>query len=322
MERSWVTLVVAQKRMETQDIASFELVHPDGGELLPFSAGAHIDVEPARGLVRQYSLCNHPAERNRYVIAVLRESKSRGGSVAMIDRVAQGDRIRISEPRNHFALVPEAKRALLFAGGIGVTPILCMAERLAHGGVPFVFHYANRSRARTAFLKHIERSGFADKVRWHFDDEAGGEVLDLKTALGAPDEGTHVYTCGPAGFIKAVLGTAERAGWPAAQLHREYFAPAVDTPAGEGGAFSVRIASTGRTFEIPAGRPVIDVLAEHGISIPVSCQQGVCGTCVTGVLEGVPEHHDMFMTDEEHARNDRFTPCCSRARTALLVLEL
>jgi vanillate O-demethylase ferredoxin subunit len=317
-----LTVVVAKKRVEAEDIVSFELVHPSGGELLRFSAGSHIDVEPSPGLVRQYSLCNHPDDRNRYLIAVLREPVSRGGSVAMIDCVAEGDLIRISEPRNHFVLVPEAKRVLLFAGGIGVTPILCMAERLSQSDIPFTFHYANRSRARTAFLERIENSSFADKLHFHFDDEAGGPMLDLPTVIGIPEDGTHLYVCGPAGFIKAVLGTAERAGWPAARLHREYFAPVADTSAREGGLFAVRIASTGECFEIPAGRRVIDVLAERGFEIPVGCEQGICGTCVTRVLEGVPEHHDMFMTDEEHARNDQFTPCCSRAKSSLLVLDL
>jgi vanillate O-demethylase ferredoxin subunit len=322
VERSWLTVRVARKHVEADNIVSFELVPAAGGELPAFSAGSHIDVEVQPGLVRHYSLCNPPAERDRYLIAVLREPKSRGGSVAMLDQVKEGQQIHISEPRNHFQLVGEARRFKLFAGGIGVTPILCMAERLANSDIPFTFHYANRSRGRTAFLERIQSSVFASHVNLHFDDEAGGKMLDLQGAIGAMEEGTHLYVCGPTPFIKGVLETAERAGWPSSHLHREYFVSTEPDAATTGGTFSVRIASTGKTLTVPAGRAVIDILAENGIDVPTSCQQGVCGTCVTRVLEGIPEHHDMFMTDEEHARNDQFTPCCSRSKTPLLVIDI
>ena len=287
MERAWLTVRVARKQVEADNIVSFELVPADGGELPAFSAGSHIDVEVQPGLVRQYSLCNPSAERHRYLIAVLREPKSRGGSVAMLDRVAEGQQIRISEPRNHFQLVADARRVKLFAGGIGVTPILCMAERLANSEIPFSFHYANRSRGRTAFLQRIQSSAFASQVTFHFDDEAGGKMLDLQAAIGAVEEGTHLYVCGPAAFIKSVLETAERAGWPSSHLHREYFVSSEPEAVTTGGTFSVRIASTGKTLTVPAGRAVIDVLSENGIDVPTSCQQGVCGTCVTRVLEGI-----------------------------------
>ncbi len=313
---------VARKRVEADNIVSFELVLAGGGELPAFSAGSHVDVEVRPGMVRQYSLCNPPAERDRYLIAVLREAQSRGGSVAMLDQVGEGQQIRISAPRNLFPLVGEATRVKLFAGGIGVTPILCMAERLANSDIPFSFHYANRSRSRTAFLERIQSSAFAVHVHFHFDDEAGGQMLDLQSAIGAATEGTHLYVCGPGAFIKSVLGTAERAGWSSSHLHREYFVSSELDAAATSGTFSVRIASTGKTLTIPAGRAVIDVLAENGVDVPTSCQQGVCGTCVTRVLAGIPEHHDIFMTDEEHARNDQFTPCCSRSKTPLLVIDI
>jgi vanillate monooxygenase ferredoxin subunit len=322
VERSWLTVLVARKRIEADNIASFELLPVGGGELPAFSAGSHIDVEVRPGIVRQYSLCNPPTERHRYLIAVLREPRSRGGSVAMLDHVGEGDPLRISAPRNLFPLVGEATRVKLFAGGIGVTPILCMAERLANSEIPFSFHYANRSRGRTAFLERIQSSAFAAQVHFHFDDEAGGQMLDLQSAIGTAAQGTHLYVCGPAAFIKSVLETAACAGWPTARLHREYFVSNEPDAAAPNGTFSVRIASTGQTLLVPADRAVTDVLAENGIDVPTSCQQGVCGTCVTRVLAGIPEHHDMFMTDEEHARNDQFTPCCSRSKTPLLVIDL
>jgi vanillate O-demethylase ferredoxin subunit len=322
VERSWLTVHVARKRVEADNIVSFELVLAGGGELPAFSAGSHIDVEVRPGMVRQYSLCNPPGERDRYLIAVLREPRSRGGSVAMLDHLDEGQRIHISAPRNLFPLVGEARRIKLFAGGIGVTPILCMAERLANSGIPFSFHYANRSRSRAAFLERIRSSAFAGSVQFHFDDEVGGPMLDLQNAIGAATEDTHLYVCGPAAFIKSVLETAERAGWPSSQLHREYFVSSALEAAAPSGMFSVRIASTGKILTVPSGRTVVDVLAENGIEVPMSCQQGVCGTCVTRVLEGIPEHHDVFMTDEEHARNDQFTPCCSRSKTPLLVIDI
>jgi vanillate monooxygenase ferredoxin subunit len=322
VERSWLTVRVAKKRAEAEDVFSFELLPPEGVQLPAFSAGSHIDVEVQPGLIRQYSLCNHPAERNRYLIAVLREHNSRGGSVAMIDGVQAGQALRISEPRNHFTLEPDARRVKLFAGGIGITPILCMAEQLAHSNVPFTFHYANRTRSRAAFLQRIESSSFADRVQWHFDDGAAGRMPDIQSAVGSPEPGTHLYVCGPTGFIKAVLETAERAHWPSSHLHREYFLAAEPVATASEGAFSVRIASTGVTLAVPPDKAVIDVLADHGIDVPVSCKQGVCGTCLTRVLKGTPEHRDLFMTDAEHSKNDQFTPCCSRSKTSLLILDL
>ncbi|MDB5460567.1 MAG: Vanillate O-demethylase oxidoreductase, partial [Caulobacteraceae bacterium] len=291
-----MTLLVAARIHEATDIVSFELVDPEGRELPPFSAGSHIDVEVAPGLVRQYSLCNPPAERRRYQIGVLREPRSRGGSEALHERLQPGDRIRVGEPRNHFPLASDASRHLLFAGGIGVTPILCMAERLAHTGAPFALHYAARSRDRAAFTDRVGACGGA----LYFDDEPQSGRLDLQALLRRPEPDAHVYVCGPAGFIAAVLDTAARAGWSEAQLHREFFAPAEPADDAASDSFEIQIASSGQVLTVPAGRPVIDVLAEHGVDIPVSCEQGVCGTCVTRVLEGVPDHRDMFMTGAEH----------------------
>jgi vanillate O-demethylase ferredoxin subunit len=322
VKQPWIPAVVARARLEAQDVRSFELVRPDGGELPSFTPGSHIDVVLKNGLIRQYSLCNASSERHRYVIGVLREPQSRGGSVALFDDLDEGDSLRISAPRNHFGIASEARAVLLFAGGIGITPILCMARELAHRAVPFQLFYACRSRSRAAFVDQIGHSAFAQQTHLHFDDESAGSTLDLAAILRQPQPDGHLYVCGPPGFIKAVLDTAARSGWPPQQLHREHFQSQPEASPTAVDGFSVRIASTGATYYIPPDRPVIDVLREHGIAIPVSCEQGVCGTCVTGILEGMPEHHDMFMTDQEHAQNNCFTPCCSRAKTPLLVLDL
>jgi vanillate O-demethylase ferredoxin subunit len=227
--------------------------------------------------------------------------------------------LAISAPKNHFPLAA-APRTLLLAGGIGITPLLAMAETLAARDAAFDLHYCARSASLAAFRERMMTARFADRVHFYFDDAPAG-TLDMAALLAQPDPDTHLYVCGPAGFIEHVLATARQQGWAQSQLHVEYFAgTAVDT-SGDG-AFDVELASSGKVVTIPAGRTVIQVLAEHGVDIPYSCEEGVCGTCLTRVLDGVPEHRDVYLTDEEHAANDQFTPCCSRARSRRLVLDL
>lgn len=315
-----IAVRVTRKNREAEGIASFELARIDGGPLPSFSAGSHIDVHVDAGVVRQYSLCNDPRETHRYLIAVLRDPNSRGGSIAMHERIREGDVISISEPRNHFPLV-QARRSVLLAGGIGVTPLLCMAERLDNIGADFEMHYCSRSRERTAFLDRISASSFAQRAHFHFDDDAAGAELDLAALLARPDGDTHLYTCGPAGFIDHVTSAAKQYGWSSDNIHLEYFGAQQQASSADG-EFEVRIASSGRCYTIPAGKTVVRVLEENGIDIPISCEQGVCGTCITRVLDGTPDHRDLFFTDEEKAKNDQFTPCCSRAKTRTLVLDL
>jgi vanillate O-demethylase ferredoxin subunit len=315
-----IPVKVVSRRTKAEGIASFELARTDGGALPPFPAGAHIDVEIRPGLVRQYSLCNDPAETHRYLIAVLRDPNSRGGSVAMHELIEVGSVIGISEPKNHFPLVPAA-RYLLFAGGIGITPILCMAERLMRTGADFTMHYCARSPGRTAFMERIAASGFADRVHFHFDAGEPGQKLDLPAVLAQAGLDAHLYVCGPAGFIDFVTGTARNSGWPAEAMHQEYFGAAPQETSANT-AFEVKVASTGRTYPVPADKTVVQALAEHGVEILVSCEQGVCGTCITRVLDGTPDHRDMYFSEDEQALNDQFTPCCSRAKSPLLVLDL
>jgi vanillate O-demethylase ferredoxin subunit len=322
MLQSWMSLVVAKTWRETADVHGFDLVDPEGRELPPFTAGAHVDVEIQPGLVRQYSLCNDPRRRDHYQIAVLRESASRGGSAGLLDRVEAGQTLRVSEPRNHFALEPSARRTLLIAGGIGITPILCMAERLAYTGATFELHYAARSPARAPFLERIRGSAFADRTRVYFSEGPGASRLDLGAMLADPVPGAHLYVCGPARLIEAALATAKARGWPASRTHREFFAPPEGAEHGPAEAFEVEIASSGQVITVPADQTVTQVLAAHGIEVATSCEQGVCGTCVTRVLEGVPDHRDFYLTAEEQAAGDQMTLCCSRARTRRLVLDL
>jgi vanillate O-demethylase ferredoxin subunit len=315
-----IAVKVRRRAQEALDIVSLELVRPDGSALPGFSAGSHIDVQLPGGLTRQYSLCNDAAEQHRYRIAVLRDPATRGGSAAVHDAVREGDTLLISEPRNHFPLV-HAQRTLLFAGGIGVTPLLCMAQRLAAIGADFTLHYCTRSRDRTAFADEIATSAWRDRAQFHFDDGEAAQKLQLEQVLAQPQAGMHLYVCGPTGFISWVVDTAQRLGWPKDQVHLEYFAAAPQDTGGDR-AFQVQIASSGAVYKVPAGQTVVHALQAHGIEILTSCEQGVCGTCITRVLRGECDHRDLYFTDEEKARHDQFTPCCSRAKSELLVLDL
>ncbi len=312
---------VARKQTEALDICSLDLVATDGAALPAFDAGAHVDVHLQGGLVRQYSLCNPPGETQRYQIAVLRDAASRGGSQAVHEAVPEGATLRISAPKNHFPLAAGAPHHLLLAGGIGITPLLAMAEQLTAQGQPFELHHCTRSRERTAFVERVAASAFAGRVCHHFDDGDAAQKLDIAATLRAAPAGTHLYVCGPQGFMDAVLAAGRAAGWPEERLHREYFAAAPVDHANDG-AFELEIASSGRVIPVRADQSALAALLAAGFDIPMSCEQGVCGTCLTRVKAGTPEHHDQYLTPEEQAANDQFLPCCSRAKTPRLVLEL
>ena len=314
-----LTVQVINKRVEAREIVSFELALPDGSPLPAFTPGAHIDVHIDEGLVRQYSLCNDSGERHRYRIAVLRTPDSRGGSIGMHDRITEGALVRIGEPRNHFEM-RSAGHVLLLAGGIGVTPLLAMAGALARKDQPFEMHYCARTQAGMAFRDEIASSPFAHRVRFHADDGRPEQRFDLQGTLASCPPGTELYVCGPAGFMAFVIDGARAAGWPESAIHKEFFGAAPADGAEQG--FDVELARSGKRVHVAADRSITAALAEQGIEIPVSCQQGVCGTCITRVIAGIPEHRDLYFSDAEHAANDQLTPCCSRARTPLLVLDL
>lgn len=311
---------IVRKVREATGICTFELVHPKGAPLPSFSAGSHISVHIRPGLIRQYSLCNDPRETHRYLIGVLRIDDSRGGSHAMHD-LEEGTLIEISGPRNHFPLVREARRTLLLAGGIGVTPILGMAEDLARAGADFAMHYCTRSPERTAFLGRIRSSPYAHRVAVHFDDGPMEERLNFEAVLAHPDPATHAYVCGPKGFMAAAMAAARRSGWQEENVHSEYFSgrpQALDRNV----PFDIELASTGRVIRVEREESALDALLSAGIQVQSSCAEGVCGTCMTRVLAGKPDHRDLFLTAKERARNDRFLPCCSRCAGGTLVLDL
>jgi len=311
---------VVRRVSEAQGIAGFHLAPTDGVPLASFSAGAHIDVHTPSGHVRQYSLCGKPEHVGEYQIAVLDEADSRGGSASMHRDVQEGALLKISTPRNHFPLVDIARKPLLLAAGIGVTPIICMAESLSAAHAPFEMHYFTRSVARAAFLERIKASAFADQVTFHFGDSPQPR-RDVGTLLLPHDSQRRVYVCGPARFLEAVRLAATNLEWPADHIHYEHF---VGAPVAAGGnvAFEIKLARSARVIQVGASESVADALIKNGVDVPLSCEQGVCGTCVTKVLAGIPDHRDVVLTDEEKASNTVFTPCCSRARSASLTLDL
>jgi vanillate O-demethylase ferredoxin subunit len=318
-----LTVRVARIRPLTAEVSAFEFVHPWGGTLPGYRAGAHIDVHLPGGFTRQYSLaCAEPlaggnsAGCTHYVIGVKRELPSRGGSAALHERVREGDLLAISTPRNTFPLHPEAKHHLLLAGGIGLTPLVAMAEQLRRDGASFTLCVFARSRAQLAFADAL--AALAPQVRFHFDAEPAGAAaqhLDIPTLLHQHTPGTHLYLCGPAGFMQAVLAAA--AHWPEDNVHLEYFAPpAGDAAAGRDEPFTLVIA--GPNIEVPIEVPVaadqsaVDALHDLGIDVPTSCSQGVCGTCAVPLLGGDPDHRDHCLSAT--GRRSRIALCCSRAQ--------
>jgi vanillate O-demethylase ferredoxin subunit len=309
---AWTEAVVVSHSLATPDIAMIELAPVGGAEFPAYTAGAHVDVLLDSGLVRQYSLCG-PPETGCYRLAVLNEPQSRGGSRVM-HALQMGDRLRISLPRNRFPLV-RVRRHQLFAGGIGITPLLSMVRQLEAESGDYTLHYCARSRARAAFVSELADN---PRVTFHFDDEDPGQMLDASRDLGDPQPDTAVYVCGPAGFMDHVLGKAQALGWPQSALHQERFAQA---GLAESGTFTVRLASTGAEYFVPEGRSVLDVLLENGIDASYSCQQGICGACVVRLLAGDADHRDDVLTADERAQG-MFTTCSSRALSPTLELDL
>ena len=315
-----LTVSIASRHQEALDIVSFRMVDPTGRPLPSFSAGSHIDVEIQPGLIRQYSLCNKP-EQPFYEIAVLKDPASRGGSVGMHD-LAEGELVSISQPRNYFPLTDSAKRSLLFAGGIGITPLLSMAQQLSVTHSNFRLFYCARTKKRMAFVDRINEAAYASQVSFHLDDEPFSQRLVPERELANVDKDTHVYICGPAGFMSWILNAARNAGWLESQLHVEYFANTAVQPSNQSQNFEVQVGLNGPVFTIEPDQSITNVLRTNGVYIPTSCEQGICGTCLTTVLDGVPDHRDQFLTEGERAANAMIMPCCSRAKSPRLILDI
>jgi ferredoxin-NADP reductase len=260
--------------------------------------------------IRQYSLCSDPGDPTAYVVGVLREDHGTGGSQRIHERLKAGRPVMISQPRNHFPLVGDARRSLLLAGGIGVTPLMAMAHQLHRERQEFTFFYKAKTRAGAGFVGELEAAPWRERVHFHFSDE---KRLNIADVLGDFQPGDQLYTCGPAAFMDAVFASAMEQGWPEECLHREYFSVPGDIEY-ENHAFRLKLAASGREIDIPADRSAADVLIEAGFPVEVKCSDGLCGTCVAVYAEGEVEHRDYVLSKEQ--RKTRLTLCCSRAKAA------
>lgn len=312
-------LRVARIEAEAKDVLRLELVDAAGRELPPFEPGAHLAVQLPGGLLRHYSLCNDWRERHRYVLGVGRAAPGRGGSAWVHGALREGMDLPCSVPANNFRLVPQAPGYLFIAGGIGITPILAMVRWCEANGRRWRLVYGARSRQRLAFYEELR--AFGDKVRFHCDDEAGAPI-QLPMLLADLQPGTEVYCCGPAPLMQSVQQMALHL--PDDALHFEYFtAPATPAAGSDGEAgFWIDLQRSGRSYLVPPGRSILEVLEDHGHEVPFSCREGLCGTCETRVCGGQPEHLDYVYPPSQREGLATMLVCVSRARSERLALDL
>ncbi|MGV8855961.1 MAG: PDR/VanB family oxidoreductase [Devosia sp.] len=311
-------LRVAALGMAATTIRAVELVSADGSPLPAFTAGSHINLKLPGDLSRSYSLTNGPQTTDRYTIAVNRDAASRGGSAYIAETLKVGDVLVADAPHNTFPLVEDAELTAMFAGGIGITPMLAMIRRIEALGRPWKLFYAARNRASAAFVAELQALEAAQpgRVHFHFDDEAGKVMPLLKLAAGVP-KAAHVYCCGPSRMIDTFKASA---GWrPPDNVHVEHFA---GTNAKPTTAFTVVLKRQGREFYVPAGESIMQVLEDNGIAVAHSCREGVCGTCETRVLEGECDHKDNVLSAREREANGLIMICCSGAKSERLVLDI
>jgi len=329
MPTTGLNVRVHTRRVVAEGVVAIELHAVDGYELSPFAAGSHIDVElPVRDahghfIVRQYSICNDPAERYRYVIGVGRDVNTRGGSAYVHDELKVGDIIHISTPRNHFQLFEPAASSVLVAGGIGVTPLLAMARRLSALGQSWTLYYCARTPERAAFLDELK--ALPGRVIPVFDGVPGGTPIDFARVMADAPADAHLYCCGPTTLMEAFERAA--ATRESSSVHVEWFKPRPaptdpTTSADAQGEFMVKLANSGVTLTVPPKKSILDVLIEAGIAVQYSCCDGVCGTCETRVLDGVPAHRDSVLLGDDANATDRIMVCVSRCYGDSLTLDL
>ncbi|MDB5531100.1 MAG: Vanillate O-demethylase ferredoxin subunit [Devosia sp.] len=311
-------LRVSAIELVADTVRAIELVSADGAPLPPFTAGAHINLKLPGELSRSYSLTNGPETLDRYAIAVNRDPNSRGGSAYIAETLKVGDVLPVDPPHNTFPLVEDAELNAFFAGGIGITPILSMIRRLEALGRPWKLFYGARSRSTAAFVDELEalEASSPGRVLLHFDSEAGKVMPLLKLASGIP-KAAHIYCCGPGRMIETFKASA---GWrPSDNVHIEHF---VGTNAKPTTAFDVELKRSGKQFHVEIGESIMQVLERNGIQVSHSCREGVCGTCETRVLAGIPDHKDNVLSTRERDANNVMLICCSGAKSEKLILDL
>lgn len=315
LDTEMMLLRVERAEQIADGIFSYELRRPDGSELPEFTSGSHLTLRVPNGLLRKYSLCNDPAERDRYVIGVRREAGGRGGSISLVDGTKVGDELLVSTPRNDFPLVKSAAGYIFIAGGIGITPIRSMIRHLKNTGGRFKLYYLTRSPEMTAFREELSGPEFRGQVTIHHDHGDPDRAFDLWPVLEQP-KGQQVYCCGPRPLMEAVRDMSGH--WSASAVHFEAFTePARSTP--EDRPFRVRLARSGDTIEVPVGTTILEALRANGHQVPSSCESGTCDTCRTKLIEGEADHRDLVLA--EHERDTNIMVCVSRARSEELVID-
>jgi ferredoxin-NADP reductase len=304
-------------RYAARDTNIYEFQRTDRQPLPPYEPGAHIDMHLPNGLVRNYSMIIARPDPLTYTFGIKRDPASRGGSRYIHDELRVGRTLEISAPRNNFPLREDAAHTILLAGGIGITPVWCMVQRLAELGRSWQLYYGCRSRADMAFLDALEVMA-GGGANFHFDDESAGKFLDIAGILAAAPTDAHLYCCGPTPMMNAF--EVATANWPRAQIHVEYFTPRA-VPAKKGG-FTVELARSGLEFFIPEGQSILQVLLDEGVDVDYSCELGICGACEQRVISGIPEHRDAILSEEEQAENKRVMICCAGCKSERLVLDL
>lgn len=312
-----LTLRITDLIAEAKGVMVVELRSPTGDALPPFEPGAHIELHLPGDIVRQYSLCNDARETHRYCVGVGLSANSRGGSRHVHQSLRVGDTLHVSSPRNHFPLQVDAPGFVFFAGGIGITPVWSMIQWCEANQRPWHLFYLVRSRQRAAFLDVLRP--FGDRVTLHADDEAGG-LFDIAAAIDPQPADVHVFTCGPTPLMLAV--EAATAGFPPEQVHFEWFAPKAPTSTATDKAFNIQLARSGRAFEVPADKSILQVLEDNGLRVESSCREGTCASCEVCVLDGIPDHRDSVLTAAERKNNEVMMICVSRSLSQTLVLDL
>jgi vanillate O-demethylase ferredoxin subunit len=320
-EKRTLALKVTAVKPLTAEIKMIELADPEGAELPAFEAGAHIDVFTGNGLRRSYSLANDPKERHRYVIGVLRETDSRGGSTWIDDKVKTGDSLMVTPPLNDFGLEESASEHVMIAGGIGITPLLSMGHRLRELGAKVTLHYCTKSPAETAFAEEV-KAVFADDVVFHHDDGDPSRGIELAKVLADPPAGAVLYLCGPLGLMDAAREAAAR-WWPEDSVLYELFKPSTKANQWVNEPFEIYLSRHKRALTVPADKTILDVVRDDGIDLDSSCEDGLCSTCRVRLLGGQAEHRDSALSAKEKASNGWIITCSSRAKPGeTLILDL
>jgi ferredoxin-NADP reductase len=302
-------------RFGARNINLYEFAAIEDRSLPPITPGSHIDVHLPNGLVRQYSLLEAGASLRSYLFGVKRDENSRGGSTFLHDQVRVGTILNIGGPRNNFPLAENAEHSVLIAGGIGITPIWCMWSALNQRGSSVELIYSCRSRAEALFLSELAAS---DRAILNFDDESPSGVLDLRQILSRVPKHSHLYCCGPMPMLKAFQAASVE--WPADQVHVEYFKPVADAAVERG--FTIQLAKSGKEVRVMPGQSILGALRQEGIDAPYSCEEGVCGACMTTVISGIPDHRDSVLTAAERTSGKKIMICCSGSKTDRLILDL